>query len=102
MKIPIKKLRTLHRMLFVVVYVLIIFSCSDDNEPQFPITENKPETPIIDLDDKLPVITINTNANIIVDEPKADASMRISELGRNTFDGNIGIEFRGASSQKLC
>ena len=57
----------------------------------------------------LPIIKINTMGNSIVDEPKVMANMQIIDNGagiRNyitdtvyTYDGNIGIEVRGSSSQ---
>jgi len=57
----------------------------------------------------LPIISINTNGGTIVDEPKILATMGIIDNGPgnfnhmgdpfNDYDGNIGIEFRGSSSQ---
>ena len=57
----------------------------------------------------LPIVKINTMGNSIVDEPKVLANMQIIDNGtgiRNyitdtvyTYDGNIGIEVRGSSSQ---
>ncbi len=59
----------------------------------------------------LPIILINTEGRIIVDEPKVTARMAIIDNGpgaRNTpqdapngYNGYIGIELRGASSQAL-
>jgi len=59
----------------------------------------------------LPIIKINTMGNSIVDEPKVMANMQIIDNGagiRNyitdtvyTYDGNIGIEVRGSSSQQF-
>jgi len=59
----------------------------------------------------LPVIVINTNGVPIQDEPKIMATMKIINNGtgnRNNindtptdYDGFIGIEFRGASSQSF-
>jgi hypothetical protein len=57
----------------------------------------------------LPIVVINTNGGTIVDEPKVMASMKIVHKGDgqenvqtdspNIYDGKIGIEFRGSSSQ---
>jgi subtilisin-like proprotein convertase family protein len=57
----------------------------------------------------LPIVKINTMGNSIVDEPKVMANMQIIDNGagiRNyitdtvyTYDGHIGIEVRGSSSQ---
>jgi hypothetical protein len=57
----------------------------------------------------LPIIVINTNGQQIVDEPKITASMGIIDNGPgnrnnltdpfNNYNGKIGIEIRGSSSQ---
>jgi hypothetical protein len=58
----------------------------------------------------LPIIMIDTEGNTIVDEPKVMASMKIINNGNNTLNNitdkpelatNIGIEFRGSSSQSF-
>lgn len=83
-------------LFFVLSQSLLITSCGDENEDPVivepPIVEIKPE-------DKLPQITINTNGGTIVDEPKVNAEMTISKTDVVSFEGYIGIEFRGASSQ---
>ena len=58
----------------------------------------------------LPIIVINTNGAEIVDEPKINASMGIIANGAGTrnnltdpfndFEGSIGIEIRGSTSQR--
>ncbi len=58
---------------------------------------------------RLPIVIINTSGGTIVDEPKIAGTMGIitNESGAynhvtdnfNDYDGNIGIEFRGSSSQ---
>ncbi len=57
----------------------------------------------------LPIIVINTSGQTIVDEPKITASMGIIDNGignrnnvtdpYNNYDGKMGIEIRGSSSQ---
>lgn len=57
----------------------------------------------------LPIIKVNTNGQSIPDEPKITATMGIIDNGPgnlnhaddpfNDYDGNIGIEIRGSSSQ---
>lgn len=56
----------------------------------------------------IPIVIINTGGSVIVDEPKTTANMRIiNNAGginlltdsANEYDGFIGIEVRGASSQ---
>lgn len=61
------------------------------------------------LKSNLPIIVINTNGQTILDEPKISASMGIIDNGPggandssdpfNNYDGKIGIEIRGSSSQ---
>ncbi len=63
------------------------------------------------LESNLPVIVINTEGNTIVNEPKVLAGMGIIDNGPgnvnrsddpyNDYDGVIGIEFRGSSSQSF-
>jgi hypothetical protein len=59
----------------------------------------------------LPIVVINTGTNVIVDEPKVMADMGIIYNGVgnrnhladpfNHYNGKIGIEFRGSSSQSF-
>ncbi len=59
----------------------------------------------------LPIVIIETNGGTIVDEPKITATMKIINNGPgkrnnltdkvNDYDGYIGIEFRGSSSQSF-
>ena len=65
--------------------------------------------PVDYVTSNLPIIKINTRGNVIVDEPKINASMGIIDNGEgninhvndpfNNYDGKIGIEIRGSSSQ---
>jgi hypothetical protein len=59
----------------------------------------------------LPIVIINTQGSVIVDEPKVGATMGIIDKGNNqinrlsdtpnNYNGKIGIEYRGASSQAI-
>lgn len=59
----------------------------------------------------LPILVINTNDESIVDEPKIPATLGVIDNGEgnlnnltdpfNDYDGNIGIEIRGSSSQQF-
>ena len=49
--------------------------------------------------EKLPLVSIFTAGNEIVDEPKINATMIIADNNQEIYNGNIGIEIRGASSQ---
>ncbi|HTF03803.1 MAG TPA: CotH kinase family protein [Bacteroidia bacterium] len=65
--------------------------------------------PLVFSSSDLPVVVINTGSNTIVDEPKVMADMGIIYNGPgnrnylsdpfNNYNGKIGIEFRGSSSQ---
>ena len=79
----------------MVFFSLIIFSVSAQNRT-FESSN-------------LPIVIIDTQGNIIVDEPKVTASMGIIDNGEgnrnfvtdtpNEYNGYIGIEYRGESSQ---
>ncbi len=52
----------------------------------------------------LPKIEINSGNNVIVNEPKVDVTMKVTEYDANnlatvTYDGFAGAEYRGSSSQ---
>ncbi|MDH3699012.1 MAG: CotH kinase family protein [Flavobacteriaceae bacterium] len=78
---------------------LLISSCQSDNLDPDPIEEDQIEDPQIAPEDKLPHVFVNTNGRTIVDEPKIDGEIRITEEEVETYSGRIGIEIRGASSQ---
>jgi spore coat protein CotH len=83
---------------FKVLFLFILltgYSCSSD-DGYSTIPDEKPD---IKPEDKLPVVTINTNGGVIVDEPKIKAKMDIFIVHTPEYQGNIGIEIRGASSQ---
>lgn len=105
MRLQFKSFQNFVRVFLLCGILQFNASCSsDDPAPQPPIVEEKeekPEEPEIEQGDKLPSITINTRSNTIVDEPKVDATMSISEKGSESYSGAIGIEFRGASSQSF-
>lgn len=89
--------------LFFAIALLFNLSCSSDDPISQPEIngQEEPSQPDIETGDKLPLITINTNTNTIVDEPKVDAQMTITENDTIVYDGAIAIEFRGASSQSF-
>jgi subtilisin-like proprotein convertase family protein len=72
---------------------------------------NNPATYIPFVSSNLPIVVINTGANTIQDEPKVMCDMGIIYNGVsvrnymtdpfNNYDGKIGIEFRGSSSQGM-
>jgi len=83
------------KLLFLIF--LIFFLISGCNN--VALESDLPDEIIIKPEDRLPQIEVNTNGGTIVDEPKISADITISEADVVTYDGNIGIEFRGATSQ---
>jgi hypothetical protein len=89
----------LKKILSKLLLCLFLFSFTDTSLSQVNFT-----------DSNLPIIVINTNGQTIVDDPKIDCAMGIIWNGDgnrnyltddfNDFDGNIGIEIRGSTSQQ--
>lgn len=85
------------RALFIVVFLLILSPC-------FPQVSGISSS-------NLPLVVINTNGQTIQNNAKIQAGMRLiwNGVGKvnkptdpgNIYDGNIGIEVRGASSASL-
>lgn len=92
------KLTYAHLALFALS--LLFLNCSSDdavsNEPE----EEEEEIEIVP-ENRLPLVAISTNGNQIVDEPKIDATFSVTESGIVSYEGRMGIEFRGASSQSF-
>ena len=78
-----------------ILFLLILISSCKKNEIE-EIT-NFPEYP--ELGKIIPHVTINTSGKEIVDEPKIPSQMIISKDSNILYNGNIGIEIRGSSSQ---
>ena len=84
--------------IFVLSLFVALFSCQ--KEASLQLEELPIEEPIVILpENKLPQVYIQTNGAEIVDEPKVDAQMIISVNDVVDYDGAIGIEIRGSSSQ---
>ncbi len=72
---------------------------------------NQPCKPFPFQSSDLPILKINTGGTVILNEPKIDAQMQLIDNGigvRNfidqtdyAFEGNIGVELRGVSSQNF-
>lgn len=72
---------------------------------------NNPATYFVFRESWLPIVLIDTDGNTIVDDPKIMASMQIIDNGPgnrnhvddipNQYDGKIGIELRGSTSQTI-
>ncbi len=81
---------------------LFLFNCSSNDTPsiqQEEEQEEEQEETVISPEDRLPLVAISTNGNQIVDEPKIDATFTIIEGDAVSYEGGMGIEIRGASSQ---
>ncbi len=90
-------------LVILIIYIsLFINACSSDdplsNDPPLP-EEEQIADPEINPEDLLPQIFIDTQNEAIVDEPKINATMIISQNEVESYSGSIGIEIRGASSQ---
>ena len=74
------------------------------------VTFSTTPAPIMTDTTYLPIIEVFTNGNTVVDEPKIMAKMKVIDNGGGkinhyndapVFNGNIGIEYRGSSSQSF-
>jgi len=83
----------------VLLFCFFFVSCGDNGAPNVPIDLN--ERPDISNDRKLPQLFVILQASEILDEPKVPALLKVYEQGVPTYDGHIGIEYRGATSQAL-
>ena len=86
----------LYLSLLTLSSIILIFSCSSEEELVVETTNQIVEIP---LEDKLPQVYLNTNSQEIPDEPKIIAEISIENKGEITYEGLIGIEIRGQSSQ---
>ena len=89
----------------ILFLFLLFFSCTTENElPENPLEERSEEEEKeveITLEDRLPQVVMDTQGGVIVDEPKIPANA-VLVIGNDTlYNGNMGIEFRGATSQTI-
>ncbi len=82
---------------FIFCFILIILSCSkyDDTVDVVSkeIIDDKPK------EKNIIIASVNTNNMEIVDEPKIPGTLRFLQKDSTIFEGPIGIEIRGSSSQ---
>lgn len=91
----------LNRIQFVLLFIVlssIFVNCSSDDSISIKMKEKEEETGVLP-ENKLPLISITTNGAEILDEPKIDADFTISKADVIEYNGQMGIEIRGASSQ---
>ena len=79
----------------IYILIFIIFSCKK--------IEDLPNSSIQypEIGKIIPHVQINTLNKEIVDEPKISSKMIITKDSMILYDGNIGIEYRGSSSQSF-
>ncbi len=80
------------------LFFLVISACSSDDKPIIDASI-QPDSDEVVIENPLPVFSINTNGVTIVDEPKIPAVFSITEKEETLYEGNMGIEIRGSSSQ---
>ncbi|MAH82924.1 MAG: hypothetical protein CMC21_06715 [Flavobacteriaceae bacterium] len=73
---------------------ILFFSCSKDNSSNY---DSDTSFAIDQIGSDIPYVKITTQ-DIILNEPKVMANMKIFEKGEEIFSNPIGIEYRGASS----
>lgn len=83
--------------------VLLLVACSsDDSSPSNTddVTGGDDEIEI-PVQDRLPQVFVDTKGGTIVDEPKISSDAIFVNALDTVYNGNLGIEFRGATSQAL-
>lgn len=84
---------------FLVVFGSTLFGCKENSTSNG--SEPDPEPDQVNINSKLPQLSITLQGEDIVDEPKVPALLKVYDQGVVTYDGHIGIEYRGATSQQL-
>lgn len=87
--------------LFIILISIGFFFSGCKDSSTSPQPDPEPEPDPINMDSALPQLSITLQGAEIVDEPKVPALMKVYENGEVTYDGHIGIEFRGSTSQAL-
>lgn len=86
-------------IILLIVFGSIFSGCKDNGTNTSPDPE--PEEDPINLESGLPQLSITLQGEGIVDEPKVPALLKVYDQGVVTYDGHIGIEYRGSTSQSL-
>ncbi|MDZ7718643.1 MAG: CotH kinase family protein [Balneolaceae bacterium] len=87
--------------LFLLFVVFQFSGCNDNSTSSGPNPDPEPEPDPINMESALPQLSITLQGEEIVDEPKVPATLKVYEEGGVTYNGHIGIEYRGATSQAL-
>ncbi len=82
------------------IFIVLFFIVGCDSSFEY---DDIPHDDLVSVspEDRLPQINLQTNGNAIVDEPKIIALMSVSEAEVETYNGNVGIEIRGSTSQRF-
>ena len=83
----------------MLLVAFILSACNDNSVSNRDNTY--PEEEFIRIESALPQLVVSLQGETIVDEPKVPALLKVFENGAVTYDGHIGIEYRGATSQAL-
>ncbi len=93
---------TKYKLLGVYTIFLLLSACSSDSNFDAPADNDKNEVinpEDLEEDGRLATFSVDTDGATIPDEPKINADLKIIVGGQEYYNGNIGIEIRGASSQ---
>ena len=80
------------KLLFLIFTLFYLLSC--DNTSQSELDEK-----IIDIDSSILQFIVDTKGKEILDEPKIPAILMIKDNNDTLYNGHIGIELRGSTSQ---
>lgn len=93
---------SLIRYVAKLALALLIFSCTSTPEPAEISSDDMEDIDTrAESDTPLAQVFINTNGGTIVDEPKISSDAILVMDADTVYNGNMGIEFRGASSQTI-
>ena len=86
---------------FLLLCCLVVFAaCNKDDGPDIPDLPDESDE-VGPAGSTIPYFVIETGGATIVDEPKIPANMAIYINQQRVFQNPIGVEFRGATSQRI-
>ncbi len=78
--------------LYILSFFIVFISC-DKTDSQLPHEEDQ------QLNPTLLQFIIDTDGKEILDEPKIPATLVVRDISDTLYNGSIGIEYRGSTSQ---
>lgn len=87
-----------NRHSFCFLLLLFLNACNSDNNAPIENKEEQQSAEEISGESPLPVFSVNTSGAEIVNEPKINGLLTVSDQGEILSEVNIGIELRGSSS----